>query len=50
MLYELGIEPDSVTAVNVPKSTSLRDLTLGTSLHGLVFYRGLDSDLFLETQ
>lgn len=48
MVSELGIEPDGVTVVSVLKAcTSLRDLTMGISLHGLVIYRGLDSDLFV---
>ncbi|XP_062024972.1 pentatricopeptide repeat-containing protein At2g17210 [Rosa rugosa] len=48
MVCELGVEPDGVTAVSVLKGcASLRDLTMGTSLHGLVIYRGLDSDLFV---
>ncbi|KAL6213667.1 hypothetical protein ACLB2K_013113 [Fragaria x ananassa] len=48
MVCEVGVEPDGVTAVSVLKGcTSLRELTIGTLLHGLVICRGLDSDLFV---
>ncbi|KAL6209554.1 hypothetical protein ACLB2K_020494 [Fragaria x ananassa] len=48
MVCEVGVEPDGVMAVSVLKGcTSLRELTIGTLLHGLVICRGLDSDLFV---
>lgn len=48
MVYELGIEPDGLCMVSILKAcTYLKDLTMGTSVHGLVIYRGLDCDLFV---
>ncbi|XP_023512125.1 pentatricopeptide repeat-containing protein At2g17210 [Cucurbita pepo subsp. pepo] len=48
MVTEAGISPDGVTIVSVLKAcTNLRDISLGTMVHGLVVCRGLEDDLFV---
>ncbi|XP_062081536.1 pentatricopeptide repeat-containing protein At2g17210 [Humulus lupulus] len=49
MTSEGGTVPDEVTMVSVLKAcANLRDLTMGSSVHGLVILKGLDCDLFIE--
>ncbi|XP_004140062.1 pentatricopeptide repeat-containing protein At2g17210 [Cucumis sativus] len=48
MVTEAGIPPDGVTVVSVLKAcTNLKDISLGTMVHGLVIFRGLEDDLFV---
>ncbi|XP_038878588.1 pentatricopeptide repeat-containing protein At2g17210 isoform X2 [Benincasa hispida] len=48
MVTEAGISPDGVIVVSVLKAcTDLRDISLGTVVHGLVIFRGLEDDLFV---
>lgn len=48
MVTEAGVSPDGVTVVSVLKAcTNLRDISLGTMVHGLVIFRGLEDDLFV---